>query len=120
MRLITISLCAIALTAAPAFAKEGVPVGGIGVSVESSPGGIRAPYHDMKSAQDACRVAGGQFSDTAGKLVCSNPKRDLVPGLAVATSASNVKSPPASISTSISNHGTPPTVAAPAPTTPPK
>ena len=94
MRLIAISLSMLALTAAPAFAEEGNPVGGIGVSVESSPGGFRAPYHDMKSAEDACRAAGGRFSNTAGKLVCSNPKRDLVPGLAVATTSSNVKSPP--------------------------
>lgn len=43
------AVAALLILAAPAFAADGVPVGGVGVSVESSPGGIVA----SKGALDA-------------------------------------------------------------------
>jgi hypothetical protein len=73
MRLITISLCVVALTAAPAFAKEGNPVSGVGVSVENSPGGIKVNYANANDAKAACVAARGTFTNTGGKMVCANP-----------------------------------------------
>ena len=57
--------CAVLLAAlaAPALAKEGNPVGGVGVSVETSPGGIMMPSAD-------CKLPKGSLVKVGSKWTC--------------------------------------------------
>jgi hypothetical protein len=77
MRIIAIGLCALALAAGPALAKQGDPVGGTGVSVESSPGGIVATFNNAGEARNACTAARGTFTSAYGRNVCTNPRTRL-------------------------------------------
>jgi hypothetical protein len=88
---IAITLCAAMLAAAPAIAREGTPVGGVGVSVESSHAGITAVrYNNAADARADCIRARGTFSNRAGRLRCVNPRTSLrpinvIPGMMVNT-----------------------------------
>lgn len=87
MRIVAISLCAIAFAAGPGLA--GVPVGGIGVSVEST-GGIRVQYANANDARAACVAARGTFSNTArAGLRCANPRRPLTGDARIPTNLSS-------------------------------
>jgi|GEM_PF-5493376 len=77
MRLLAVSLCLLA--AAPAVAKEGNPLGGIGVAVEQSGQTTMVQYNNANDARAACTAAGGAFSASAGKLKCANPRSPLQP-----------------------------------------
>ena len=78
MNKITMSLCAFAFAATPALAREGNPLTGVGVSVESSPGGIRTQFNNANDARAACVAVRGTFSNTPrGGLRCANPRRPL-------------------------------------------
>jgi hypothetical protein len=67
--------------------------GGACVSVEASPGGIRASYQNETQARNACVAAHGTFTSTAGRMRCNNPTTPLA-GATVTSSQSNVKDPP--------------------------
>ena len=86
---------------------------GVGVSVESSPGGIKVQYNNANDARAACIAARGTFSTSAGKLKCANPRTPL-PGAVVSSACSNIRRPPGvAVSTSCNDYGTSPTMAAP-------
>ena len=78
MRIIAIGFCALALVVGPALAKEGNPVGGVGVSVETSPGGTIATFNTPTEAQAACVRAGGNFGLRGRTLICVRPRTPLV------------------------------------------
>lgn len=73
MRIVIIGLCAAAFAATPALARDANPIGGVGVSVETSPGGIRVQFNNAADARAACVAERGTFSNTAGRLRCANP-----------------------------------------------
>ena len=77
---IAITLCAALLAAAPALAREGDPITGVGVSVEQSGAGIAiVRYNNANEARAACATARGTFSSTPrGGLRCANPRTPLV------------------------------------------
>jgi hypothetical protein len=75
MRIIAISICAIALAAKPALA--GNPIGGVGVSEMTDPGGTMTYHNNIADARAACTTARGTFSNLRGRLVCSHPHRSL-------------------------------------------
>jgi hypothetical protein len=77
MRIAIIGLSLSILAGAAAFAAEGNPVTGIGVSVEQSPGGIVTTYDSEADARAACADAGGTASSAEGKIVCKDPKTPL-------------------------------------------
>ena len=74
---IAVTLCAALLAATPAIAREGNPVGGVGVSVESSPGGISYRYNNIADARADCLAAGGRFTSASNRNVCANPGPQL-------------------------------------------
>ena len=76
---IAITFCAALLAATPALAREGNPLGGIGVSVEQSGAGITVVrYNNANDARAACMAARGTWSNTSRRgLRCSNPRAPL-------------------------------------------
>jgi hypothetical protein len=70
-----------------ALAVEGNPVSGIGVSVESSPGGIMIPTGD-------CAQKGGKLEKRVdGKWICKLPRTTTGPTISTTTPAPRGKPP---------------------------
>jgi ABC-type nitrate/sulfonate/bicarbonate transport system substrate-binding protein len=77
MRIVTIGLGLSILGGTAAFAAEGNPISGVGVSVETSPGGIVTTYDNETEARTACTDAGGSWSGSEGKITCKDPRTPL-------------------------------------------
>ena len=78
MRL-AIPFCAALLAAVPAIAREGNPIAGVGVSVETDNAGITVVrYNNPNEARAACVAARGTWSNTSRRgLRCTNPRMPL-------------------------------------------